>query len=80
MEDLKNKDDVYMLMPRLEEALAKPVIISGHDIYLKISLGITLYPIDKQPPSVLLVHADNAMYGIKAKKGDRKTFWQLYEE
>ena len=80
MEDLKNKDDVYILMPRLEEAFAKPIIIKGQDIYLKISLGITLYPIDKQPPSVLLVHADNAMYGIKAKKGDRKTFWQLYEE
>ncbi len=80
MEDLKNKDDVYMLMSRLEEAFAKPIIINGQDIYLKISLGITLYPIDKQPPFVLLVHADNAMYGIKAKKGDRKTFWQLYEE
>ncbi len=80
MEDLKNKDDLYILMPRLEEALVKPVIINGQDIYLKISLGITVYPLDKQPPSVLLIHADNAMYGIKAKKGGRETFWQLYEE
>ncbi len=79
MEDLKNKDDLYILMPRLEEALVKPIIINGQGIYLKISLGITVYPIDKQPPSVLLIHADNAMYGIKAKK-DRETFWQLYEE
>ncbi len=80
MEDLKNKDDVYILMPRLEEALVKPIVINGHDIYLKISLGVTIYPLDKQPPSVLLIHADDAMYSIKSKKGERKTFWQLYEE
>ncbi len=60
-----------------------PVLVSainGKSDYLKISLGITLYPLDKQPPSVLLIHADDAMYSIKSKKGERKTFWQLYEE
>ncbi len=80
MEDLKNKDDLYILMFRIKEAFAKPIIIKGNDIYLKISLGITLYPLDKQPPDILLVHADNAMYGIKAKKGGREKFWQLYKE
>ena len=80
MEDLKNKDDLYILIPRIEKSFAKPIIIKGNDIYLKISLGITLYPLDKQPPYLLLVHADNAMYGIKAKKGERETFWQLYNE
>jgi diguanylate cyclase (GGDEF)-like protein/PAS domain S-box-containing protein len=79
-EDLKNKDDVYILMPRLKEAFAKPFAVNGRDIYLKISLGITIYPLDKQPPSVLLIHADNAMYSIKAKKDERETFWQLYED
>ncbi len=80
MEDLKNKDDLYILIPRIEKAFAKPIVINGRDIYLKISLGITLYPLDKQPPYLLLVHADNAMYSIKAKKGERKTFWESYKE
>ncbi len=79
LEDLKIFDDIYLFIARLEGALEKPFIIKNSEIFLKVSLGLTLYPLDKGSTDVLLVHADDAMYSVKAKKEEREKFWQLYK-
>lgn len=79
LEDLKNLDDIYLFISRLEDAIRRPFIIKNSEIFLKISLGITMYPLDKESTDVLLVHADDAMYSVKTKKEEREKFWQLYK-
>jgi len=78
LEDLKAPDDIYLFISRLEEAIKKSFFIKNSEILLKISLGLTLYPLDKESADVLLIHADNAMYNVKMTKEEREKFWHIY--
>ncbi|WP_217585752.1 sensor domain-containing protein [Lentibacillus saliphilus] len=45
----------------------KPINIRGYDIYITLSIGISLYPQNGQTATDLIKHADSAMYVIKEK-------------
>lgn len=46
-------------------ALATPFQIDGHDIFVTVSVGISMYPHDGTDVGTLLKHADTAMYRAK---------------
>ena len=52
--------------------IGRPVALSGLDVHVSASIGISVYPDDGRDAETLLQHADAAMY--HAKKNGRSTF------
>ena len=44
-----------------------PFQIDGHELYVSISIGVALYPVDGETIDALIKNADIAMYDSKAK-------------
>ena len=56
---------------KIRRVLQEPFVVSGIEIYVTASVGISLYPLDAPDPETLLKHADVAMYEAKGKGRDR---------
>ncbi|MGZ6544325.1 MAG: putative bifunctional diguanylate cyclase/phosphodiesterase [Actinomycetota bacterium] len=50
---------------RIQSALGRPFEVTGTELYVTASLGISLFPDHGDDPLTLLKHADNAMYRSK---------------
>ncbi|MEH6625393.1 MAG: EAL domain-containing protein [Motiliproteus sp.] len=57
---------------KIQDAFAQPIILSGHELYVTASIGISLYPEDGTSADTLIKNADAAMY--QAKHKGRSTF------
>ena len=57
---------------KILEAVRAPFDVTGHDVVVTASIGITLYPHDASDPDTLVRYADTAMY--RAKHAGRDTF------
>ncbi len=60
---------------RIKNLLAQCFNLSGKDVFISGSLGISLYPDNSQSVSELLKQADAAMYCAKAQGRDRFVFY-----
>lgn len=65
LECLKNTEHIASVAERLIEAMNVPIYIHGHEIYLTVSIGISVYPDDGKDIATLLKCADSAMYSAK---------------
>lgn len=63
--DLTKPDDYKMLLDRLLDHVKQPIQIGNDVAHVSASIGVTLYPLDKNTPENLLEHADLAMYRAK---------------
>ncbi len=78
-EDLRSMDELESVLARVQGAIETPFILSGGDsVTVRGSLGLTFYPFDDSDSDLLLRHADQALYAIKAAKRDRQRFWTYY--
>lgn len=75
MEELAISQDSSLLAQKILEALAQPIYIDSHELYVSSSIGISLHPQDGEDAHNLLKYADTAMY--KAKDEGRNNF-QFY--
>ncbi len=75
--EISDIQDPAKVAKRLLEAVSRPIIIAGHEIFMTGSIGITVYPMDGQDPDTLLKNADAAMYS--AKEQGRNNY-QFYSE
>ncbi|QDQ29184.1 EAL domain-containing protein [Chitinimonas arctica] len=75
LDELPDATTAATAAQKIERALANHFDIDGHDIFISASIGISLYPIDGNNASVLLRHADTAMYRAKRANGG----FQFYE-
>jgi diguanylate cyclase (GGDEF)-like protein/PAS domain S-box-containing protein len=50
---------------KIQEALAKPVEVNGHEVFISASIGISVYPRDGKQGTELIRNADAAMYRAK---------------
>ncbi len=57
--------DAALVAQKLVGALARPILIDGHEIFASASVGITLYPSDSKDPEQLVRNADTAMFRAK---------------
>jgi diguanylate cyclase (GGDEF)-like protein len=65
------------VLERMLSAIRQPIqIMTNVTAKVSTSIGITTYPTDNSPPSVLLEHADQAMYRAKRSGKNR---WAFYE-
>ncbi len=57
---------------KIIDAFEAPFIFGGRELFLSISIGISVFPDDGENVETLMKNAETAMYG--AKKSGRKTF------
>jgi len=73
--DLTRPEDAAVVAQKLIEALADPIDVRGHEVFVTASVGIALFPTDGNDAEALLAAADAAMY--RAKQAGRNSF-QFY--
>jgi predicted signal transduction protein with EAL and GGDEF domain/FixJ family two-component response regulator len=63
--DLERVEDALNVAHRVKEAMRRPFLIEGHEIFVTASIGISLFPEDGDDCDSLLKFADTAMYHAK---------------
>jgi len=69
--DLEKPESAQVVANKILHELAKPIEVSGHELTVTASIGISHYPNDATDIQHLLKHADSAMY--QAKDAGRNT-------
>jgi diguanylate cyclase (GGDEF)-like protein/PAS domain S-box-containing protein len=64
--DMSHVDDASNVAQKIKTTFEPPFDIDGHEIFVTLSIGITLYPFDDNDTIHLLRNADTAMYQAKA--------------
>lgn len=77
LQDIKTPRDVGITAHKILQKLSGKFILSGHELSITVSIGISLYPADGSDIETLVKKADMAMY--HAKKMGKNNF-QLYSE
>jgi len=72
VDDFDDPEVLGRVAQKLCDAVAHPIRIEEHDIYVTSSIGIAVYPDDSDDPEELLKHADVAMY--RSKELGRNTY------
>jgi len=72
--NLHSREEAQVVAKKITDALAKPFLLDGRDIYITGSLGIAMYPEDGEDYDVLLRKADIAMYHAKELGRNRFVF------
>jgi len=75
LEDIKHVDDAAVIARKILVAMEPAIKLSGYEVFLTLSIGITIYPLDDTSVNNLLKNADTAMY--RAKERGRNGF-QFY--
>lgn len=73
--DLGHVDDAARVAEKIVEHFRQPFMVSGVELYISASIGITLYPFDDTDTQGLLRNADVAMYRAKAKGRNTYEFY-----
>jgi len=63
--DVNHTEDCHLILSRLLAAAAEPVQMSGAQLSVTASIGVTIYPQDMVDAEQLMRHADQAMYVAK---------------
>ncbi|HKI02638.1 MAG TPA: GGDEF and EAL domain-containing protein [Thermoanaerobaculia bacterium] len=66
LDDVQHLEDVEKITRQLEERLAAPLCLDGHEIYVSASIGIAFGTAGYEKPEDVLRDADAAMYRAKA--------------
>ncbi|MDH5512757.1 MAG: EAL domain-containing protein [Gammaproteobacteria bacterium] len=68
-------DDVSRVAQKIIDVFSSPFEISGQELFVTCSIGITLYPFDDQDIDALYRNADAAMYHAKDEGGNNFQFY-----
>ncbi|MGV8943548.1 EAL domain-containing protein [Thermomonas sp.] len=68
--ELHDAQDAMRVATKLIDALRIPFQIEGHELFVSVSLGISIYPGDGLTGETLMANADAAMYRAKEKGRD----------
>lgn len=77
LDTLDDANLIVDIVKKLMDTMNDPILIQGHQLYITLSIGVSLYPDDGKISEDLLKNADAAMYN--AKKSGRNTYC-FYEE
>ena len=75
MESFGERRDVATLAAEIVAAFDQPFRIDMHELFLSVSVGISLFPEDGNTPMELLRNADAAMYRAKARARGQFDFY-----
>ncbi len=72
---LRNMEEAGVVARSLLEAIAAPFLVSGHEINISASIGVSVYPQNSEDASLLLQQADSAMYTAKRNGKNQIVFF-----
>jgi diguanylate cyclase (GGDEF)-like protein/PAS domain S-box-containing protein len=72
LSDITYPEEAVIIVRKILEACNEAYIISGHELKIAFSIGISIYPDDGQHVEDLISNSDTAMY--QAKERGRNTF------
>ncbi|UCC55930.1 MAG: EAL domain-containing protein [Gammaproteobacteria bacterium] len=75
LEDLEKPGNVPEVARRILDSLARPFNVSGREVFLSASIGISMHPQDGDDVTALMKHADVAMFEAKKDGGNRYQFY-----
>ena len=75
LNDIAAKKDVPPIADKILAALSEPLLINEQELFVTVSIGVSLFPRDGETSHDLLKKADVAMYRAKAQGKDN---YQLY--
>ncbi len=75
LSDISGSTDAVRIAKIIIKTLSKPFYLSGHNCFVGVSIGISLFPGDGETPQLLAKHADIAMYRVK---DSGRNAYQLY--
>lgn len=73
--DLQSIEGAEAICHRILEAIQRPTLVQGQEVYVTASLGIALYPLHGETVAELTHHADQAMYQSKKSGKNRFTVY-----
>lgn len=76
--DIEKSDDLKVageVAERMCRSVAKPFVIWGNEVYVTISIGISLYPPHGLDEETLIAKADAAMFKVKESGRNNWRFW-----
>ncbi|GAB6144398.1 two-component system response regulator [Desulfocicer niacini] len=74
---LKAPEDAGRVAERIQRFFSQPFVIDDNEVFVSVSIGISLSPIDGSTAETLMKHADVAMYHAKE---NGKNCFQFYEK
>ena len=72
IEEINDMKGAKIALEKIISIFDEPFVLQGHEIKMTASCGVSLFPIDGDEPSILIKHADTAMY--MAKDEGRNSF------
>jgi diguanylate cyclase (GGDEF)-like protein/PAS domain S-box-containing protein len=75
MPDVERPEDAAAVADKVLDALSEPFHIENQDVYVRASIGISLYPRDGADEQALLKNVDLAMYRAKHQGRGRVSFF-----
>jgi diguanylate cyclase (GGDEF)-like protein len=78
--DVNNADNVADIANKILKAISTPFQISGHEVKIGTSIGISLYPADGSTTTELVKTADQAMYRAKESGKNCYYFYEIPDE
>ena len=70
--EIDEVQDAVLTAEKVIETMAQPHVVSGHQLHVTFSIGISIYPDDGRDVEAMLRNADTAMY--QAKKTGRNHY------
>jgi diguanylate cyclase (GGDEF)-like protein/PAS domain S-box-containing protein len=74
--DINSRVQVEEFAKKLLNLFSKPINVSGHELFITSSIGISIYPYDGTENESLIKNADTAMYRAKEKGGNKYEFYK----
>lgn len=74
--NIQDSADAARVANKLVDAIRLPFEISGHQVFLGVSIGVAVFPQDGADPETLMRHADLAMAHAKRAGGSSAQFFE----
>ncbi len=68
VDDILNAIEVAKVAYKIQQAISRPCHIQNHELYVTVSIGISLYPDDGEEAEVLVKNADMALHAAKKER------------
>ncbi len=75
--EIRNPEDAAKVAHRIVSKLSEPYKLEGYEVFITVSVGIAIFPVDGEDIDSILMNADAAMYHAKKQGKNNFQFYRL---